>query len=330
MIRIAIIGLGQIGASIGLALNEKKELIYRTGYDRDSSISQQAEKKGALDKMARSLEIAVEDADLVLLALPTDQIKETLVQLAPYLKESAVVMDTAPVKERVAAWAKETLPPDRHYVGLTPVIGPAYLETHDYGIDAAHADLFRGGMMVIVAPPNTLSDAIKLAADLARLLGANSMFADPIEIDGLMAATHILPQLLAAALLNATVDQPGWRERSKVAGKAYAEVTGPVVQLGDAESLCSAAMLSGENLVRLTDSVIAILQNFRNDIENQDGNSLTERLERARVGREAWWKERHSNIPPESEMSPKVEAPQPSDYFARLLGLGGRKLKPKK
>lgn len=329
MIRIAIVGLGQIGASVGLALSDKKDLVTRTGYDREPFVAQQAEKKGALDRAARSLGKAVEDADVVLLAIPTNEIKETLEQLGPYLKESAVVMDTAPVKEKVAAWAKEALPPGRYYVGLTPVIGPAYLETHDYGIDAAHADLFRGGMMVIVAPPGTPSDAIKLAADLTRLLGANSMFSDPIEIDSLMAATHILPQLLAAALLNATVDQPGWRERGKVAGKAYAEVTGPVVQLGGANSLCTAALLAGENLVRLTDSVIAILQNIRNDIANQDGETLTERLERARAGREAWWNERHAGSPAGPEMVSQEEFPRSSDYFARLLGLG-RKTKPKK
>ena len=74
------------------------------------------------------------------------------------------------------------------------------------------------GLIGIVSPPQTDSGAIKLAADLTRLVGADPLFADPVEVDGLMSATHLLPQLLAAALLNATIDQPGWREAQKLAG----------------------------------------------------------------------------------------------------------------
>jgi prephenate dehydrogenase len=239
------------------------------------------------------------------------------------LKETATVMDTAPVKEKVAGWAKRYLPPGRSYVGLTPVLSSAYLHAHDTGIDAAHADLFRGGMMVIVAPPDAPSGAIKLAADLSRLLGAESLFADPLEVDSLMAATHILPQLLAVSLLNITVDQPGWRERSRLAGRAFAEVTAPVVNMGSSEALGSAALLAGENLVRLTDSAIAALQALRNDIKHNDRLALTEKLERARCGRETWWQDRQAI---DGDVAP-VEPPESShssDMFTRLLGLGKR------
>ncbi len=119
------------------------------------------------------------------------------------------------MKEEVAIWAKEILPAGRHYVGLTPVLNPAYLQEHKSGVEAARADLFRGGLMAIVVPPQTASEAVKLAADLTRLLGAAPLFADPMEVDGFMAATHILPQLLAVVMLNVTVDQPGWEDSVK-------------------------------------------------------------------------------------------------------------------
>ncbi len=114
------------------------------------------------------------------------------------------------------------------------------------GLEAARADLFQGGLMAIVTPATTNSAAIKLAADLTRLLGAMPLFADPLEVDGLMAATHLLPQLMAAALLNATVDQPGWREGRKFAGRAYAEATAPAVLPWDSHSLAAAALLNRE------------------------------------------------------------------------------------
>jgi prephenate dehydrogenase len=319
-VQITIVGLGQIGCSIGLALAEKKDLVLRVGHDKDYKIAQQAQKMGALDKISFNLPSLIRDADIVLLALPVDHIQETLKIIAPDLKEEAVVMDTAPIKEVVASWAKEILPPQRHYVGLTPVLNPAYLQEHESGLEAAHADLFREGMMVIVAPPHTASEAIKLASDLARLLGASPLFADPVEIDSLMAATHILPQLMAAALLNITVDQPGWREGRKIAGRAYSEVTGTLVQQGEPGALCTSALLAQENMLRVMDSAIAALQAMRSDIKNQDAAALTERLERARSGRESWWNQRVSANWLSEEMGKQAEIPKSSEMFGRLMG----------
>jgi prephenate dehydrogenase len=326
-IQITIIGLGQIGASVGLALADHKETIRRVGHDRKQENARRAEKLGALDKIEINLHAAVRGADLVLLSLPLDQIRETMSMIALDLKDGAVVMDTAPVKETVAAWAGELLPGGRHYVGLTPVINPAYLHEAEYGLLAAHGDLFHKGLIAIVTPARTNSEAIKLAADLTRLLGASPLFADPLEIDSLMAATHLVPQLLAAALLNATIDQPGWREARKLAGRAYAEATGPIVQLGDIPSLQASILLNHDNVVRIMDSVIAALQNIRNDINSEDKASLEERLGRARQGRETWWNQRQVADWASSDGMPTVETPTSSDVFGRLIGLNR---KPKK
>lgn len=328
-VQITIVGLGQIGTSIGLALAEHPELLRRVGHDRDFNIARRAEKLGALDKVMFNLPASVREADLVLLSLPLDQLRETMAIIAPELKEGAVVMDTCPVKEVVSAWAGELLPAGRHYVGLTPVINPAYLHATESGVEAAHADLFRGGLVAIVAPARTSSEAIKLAADLTRLFGANPLFADPLEMDGLMATTHLLPQLLAAALVNATVDQPGWREARKVAGRAYAEVTGPVVHLGEPKALRSSVMLNRENVLRVMDSAIAALQSLRSAIEAQSNEALEERLERARVGREKWFAERMRGEWISSEATPAREYDTPSNVFGRMLGLR-QKPRPKK
>jgi prephenate dehydrogenase len=321
-IRLSIIGLGQIGASIGLALADRKDMFVRLGHDRDRQIARQAEKIGAVDKIVPDLKKAAEEGDLLILSLPVDQLKEAIATAGPVMKEGAILMDTAPVKEAAAGWAREYLPENRHYVGLTPVLNPLYLQEHQSGVGAAHADLFKTGMMVIVAPPTTGSQAVRAAADLARLLGASPMFADPVEVDSLMAATHIVPQLLAAALLNSTVDQPGWQEGRMLAGRAYAEVTGPIVQLGEADALCSSAMLAKANVVRILDSVIASLQSIRGDLVNESGKSLTERLERARNGREQWWNQRQAADWNREEIRPNGEPEKGNDVFSRLTGIG--------
>ena len=328
-IQISIIGLGQIGASIGLALKEKKDLLLRVGNDIEIKVARQAEKIGAIDRHEINLLRLVKSADLVVLSLPLNQMRETLELIAPELRENCVVMDTGSAKEAVAAWAAELLPEGRHYVGLTPVLNPAYLHEVDLGINAARPDLFQGGLMAIVAPAQADSAAIKLAADMTRLLGALPLFADPLEVDGVMAATHLLPQLMAAALLNATIDQPGWREGRKFAGRAYAESTAPAVLPGDASSLAVTTLLNRDNTLRVLDSAIAALSAIRNDIDRSDEVSLDERLSRARKGRDTWWAGRRS-MEWVSEGAPGVKVPEMPSMFSRLFGIGGKMPKERK
>jgi prephenate dehydrogenase len=322
-VNITIIGLGQIGASIGLALAEHTKVVKRLGYDLDRKVVRQAQKSGAIDKGAGNLKSAVTNADLVLLCIPVDQIKNVMEHIAPVLKQGAVLMDTAPVKEVIAGWALEVLPEGCSYVGLTPVLNPQYLHTDTFGVDAARADLFRNGLMAIAAPPQTDSRAIKLAADLTRLIGASPLFAELLEIDGLMTSTHIVPQLMGAALINATVNQPGWREARKMAGRAYAEVSGPVVHLGEPGALATTALLNPENVLRVLNSVIAALKNIRDDIAEDDKDSLNSRLVRARRGRDIWWKERQAANWVAEEI-PRVKTSAASDVFGSLLRFGGK------
>lgn len=328
-IQITLIGLGQIGASIGLALGNHTDLVRRVGHDRELGVARKAEKIGAIDHAELNLPASVREADLVLLALPMDQIRETMEIIAPDLKEGTVVMDTSPVKEIVAAWASELLPAERYYIGLTPVINPAYLHGVDSGLDAARADMFQGGLIAIAAPPRTHSEAVKLAADLTRLLGSSPLFIDPLEVDSMMAATHLLPQILAASLLNATVDQPGWREGRKLAGRAYAEATGPLVQLSEPKTLRASVLFNRENMLRVIDGTMAALQSIRSDIQDENGDALEERLDRARQGRERWWRQRQANEWAGPEATASVELPTTSEVFGRLFGLG-RKPKDKK
>jgi len=322
-VRITIVGLGQIGASVGLALAEHPSLVKRIGYDRETDVARRAEKMGALDRLVLELPAAVREADLVLLALPVDQIRSTLEAIRTDLRRGVVVMDTGPAKEKVASWAEELLPPDRYYVGLTPVINPDYLHEIDSGVGAAHPDLFRKGLIGITAPPGVASEAVKMAADFTRLLGAAPLFFDPLEMDGLVAATHILPQLLAAALLNATVDQPGWPEGRKIAGRSYAETTAAALHATEAKTLAEAALLNRENVLRVIDSAIAAVQAIRHDLQNEDEESLEEKLTRARRAREEWLKVR-LNAEWVRQDLPKAAPPATSGLFGRLMGLEKR------
>lgn len=321
-IQLTIIGLGQIGASIGLALAEHKDKIRRAGSDIDGKVMQQAQKLGAVDKTAVHLSVVIENADIVILAIPQDQVREMIEAIAPVLKNGALLMDTAPSKAVITKWAAEFLPDGCSYIGLTPVLNPRYLHSEVFGLSAAHADLFHDGMFGIVTPQHTNTQALDLATDLIQLMGADPLFVDLYEIDGLMASTHLMPQLVSIALLNATLDQPGWKEARKVAGRAFAEVSGPAAHLDDAEALVVSADLNKENIVRKLDDVIAALQGLRADIDQGNSENLTTRLKHAKAGVNLWWKERGGGNWLREEMPRSETLPTRPNVMGNLFGFG--------
>ena len=90
-VQITIVGLGQLGASVGLALGSRQDDIHRVGHDKNSEAAKAAQKKGAVDDVKNNLPAAVREADIVLLSLPIDEIRATLEVIAPDLREGAVV-----------------------------------------------------------------------------------------------------------------------------------------------------------------------------------------------------------------------------------------------
>lgn len=317
-VQITIIGLGQLGASVGLALGSRGTDIHRVGHDKSPETERKAQKIGAVDDVKHNLPAAVREANIVLLSLPLDEIRATLEVIAPDLPAGAVVMDTAPMQSAVAEWAQELLPEGRYYVGLVPAINPIYLHRIDLGVDAAQEDLFDDGVVVVGTLPGVPGEAVKLVTDLINTLGAMPFFADMAETDGLMASTHIVPQLMAAALLNALVDQPGWMEARKLAGRPFAALTSALAYQDEVQSLGEAALLNSDNVVRVLDVVIGSLQGLRDDVSDGNRENVSERLEMALEGRRRWLGERLQGD--WSNESKPAEAVQIPNFLERLLG----------
>ena len=287
-IKIAIIGLGQIGASIGLALANQTQQVERVGHDPDPLLAREAEKLDALDKSVLNLPASVDNADLVILALPAAETRKTIEIIAQDLKEEAVVLNFSTNQAAAASWAAKNIKSGRYFLSLYPAIQTDYLLDPASGLEAARADLFHNGLVAITCPPNTSSDAIKLASDFVVLLGASPYYADPVEVDGLLAASHFLPQLSAAALINSVVGQPGWRENQKLANRSFAEATAPV-RLIDADDVPALPFhLDRDNILRMLDDYLASLQDLRNLLAEDDQDALSEVLVHANTARNEW------------------------------------------
>ncbi len=315
-VQITIIGLGQIGASIGLALSQHKNIVSVVGHDIELAVERAAQKKGAVEKAEHNLPKAVKDARIVLLALPVHQIRETLEFIAPDLMEGTVVVDTAPIKSEVAKWAKDILPEGCYYVGLVPTIGSEFLSDAGTGLDSAKADLFSKSIFLVTAPPGAPGEAVQLVSDLVKMLDATAMLTDIVESDGLMTSAHLLPQLVSAALLNATVDQPGWMDVRKLAGRAYLAATSGLMPQDAPESLQMLSLQNRENTVRSLDVMISALGALRDDIEDGKDELVKDRLQAALTGRQNWMNERNAANWVEMQREPP-DYPSVSD---RLLG----------
>jgi prephenate dehydrogenase len=292
-LQITIIGLGQIGSSIGLALKARNLDVRLVGHDKSQQTAREAQKLGAVDDVKYNLSASVRDSNVVILALPFAAIRETLEIIAPDLQEGTLLLDTAPSKATVVRWANELLPQGGFYIGLSPAINPQYLHGTESGLKAARADLFNKGLIVVNTQTGIPGDVFDLAMELVGLFGAVPLLMDAAEADGIFAAIHILPQLAASALLGATVDKPGWHEARKLAGRPYAAGTSGVAYHDDVLSLRDAVLENRENTVRLLNTYIASLIELRDEINDNDREALSTRLENNLRGRTRWFDERN-------------------------------------
>lgn len=315
-IQLTIIGLGQIGASIGLALANQTEKIKRVGNDREFAIQNKAKSLGACDLVEFNLPSAVREAEIVILAIPLDQVEETLKYIAEDLREEAVILDFSPQTSLAQKWFAQHVPAGRLYVSLVPSLNPVYVEQPGQGLEAAHADLFHQATIGIAAPARTPGEALKLASDLVSLLGAKPIFLDVLEVDGMMLTTHLLPQVLAAALLNATAGQPGWADARRFAGRPFALSTAALGETSP-EALKQALLANPAGSAHVLELMIGALTCLREAVKTGDEADLEKRLRLAAEDRETWLSERQRaewDGPDE-----KSKIPSFGEAFKRLL-----------
>jgi prephenate dehydrogenase len=309
--RITIVGLGQVGASIGLALRQAEVASAVIGHDRERAASDQAKKIGAVDRTHWNLVSACEEADLILVSTPLDAIEDTFQAIGPYLRPDCVVVDTASLKAPVMAWAAEHLPQQVHFIGGDPIPG-RYSQGHG-GVDTARADLFQGGLFCLMPSPTAGADSVKLTTELASVLGAKPLFLDAEEHDGLLAAVDHLPALLALTTMQTMITEPAWRELRKVAGPAFEISTVLVSAPSAAQS--DLYLLNKSNLLRWIDNYSASLQSIRELLAQDRSEELTERFVKAAQEWNSWMADRSEGQWIEGPRTEMPERPSMMDTF---------------
>ena len=222
MPRIAIIGTGLIGASIGLGLKASGEIedLEVAGYDRSSDNLKQAKRMGALDVSARDAQDAVRGAAIVVLATPLLAMRRIMHEIAPALEQGAVVTDTGSTKAEVMEWAAGELPQPVAFVGGHPMAGKT-----DAGPDSAEAGLFRNARWVMVPATRSAASAVDAVRGMIETLGAKVTLMDAEEHDAYVAAISHLPLMAATALFTLAHGSDAWPELSQLAAGGFKDTT---------------------------------------------------------------------------------------------------------
>ncbi len=283
--KIAIVGLGLIGGSIGLALRKAEPDFEIVGHDKDSSVLKQAHKLGATDKVEGNLISAIEEADLVVIATPAMAIRDVFEAAAPYLKPNCVITDTATVKEQVLQWAEELLPETVHFVGGDPMVSE-----DEAGIDAATPDLFTGSTYCIVPSANAHPAAIELVTGMVRTLGAEPFYLDAVEHDGQIVGVEHLPFMLATALLMTTTEAPAWRDISRLPSRTFWRATH--LSGTDPTVYRDVCLTNGENISRWIDLYVDSLKELQDKLASGDAEAWEELFAALMDTRRLWLERR--------------------------------------
>lgn len=219
---ITILGLGVTGTSLGLALQRSATQAEIVGHDKVPEASQAARKANAVQRLEWNLHAACEPASMIVLAMPLSEVDETLALIAEDLKPNALVFVLSDVLQPAAAMVSSRLRGHGHAVVGHPILNGMG------GALTPRGDLFEKAVFVVAASSATDPSALELASNFVESIGAQPLFMDPVEHDGIIAGVEQLPQLLGLALVHMLASSPGWFEAQRLAGRAFAQSSEPV------------------------------------------------------------------------------------------------------
>lgn len=271
MARIAILGLGYIGGSIGLGL--KKARLKNTeivGYDDWRRARKTAEKEKAVDSAFGSVREAVDGAGLVIVATPPAAVEEMFEEMAPHLGRGAAVTDVAASKRVIHSAAADRLPRGVSFIGGHPMAGNAAT----FGIENANAELFQGTRWFVCSTPSATDASVRSVLGMVRELGAEPHFLNDDEHDYLMAAVSHLPLLVSTGLFTMLRGSEGWTDFGRGAGDTFQTMTG--FNSGDPSLTTEIAITNREQVQHWIDRLVVELHRLRDVLDGSEEDVFQE------------------------------------------------------
>lgn len=279
--KVAIIGVGLIGGSLGMALIGRQLVDEVVGVDLSGEYLQAAIDLGAIHRGETSPQAGVKDADLVVISTPVGLTAEILQAIAPCLKPGALVTDVGSTKAQIVQAARLLLPAGTEFIGGHPMAG-----SEQAGVAGADRYLFENAVYILTPTEYNSRQKIMQIRDMLEAIGARVVEMDADEHDLTVAGVSHLPHIVAAALVNAAGDlQRSYDKTFMLAAGGFRDVTriasGHPVMWRD---IC----------ITNKDKILQVLKVFRDalavlekDIVNCDGEQLQQQFERAKQLRAA-------------------------------------------
>ena len=198
--RVAIIGLGLIGGSIGLAVREMLPGVATTGWDADAAVRRRAAERGLAGTICETAGDAVREAELVILCVPVGAMNAAAEAIAADLIPGTIVSDVGSSKRRVGEALARTLP-EAVVIPAHPVAG-----TENSGPDAGFPELFRHRWCIVTPDDTAPPAAVDALTQFWEGLGATVEIMDPAHHDLVLAVTSHIPHLIAYTIVGTASD----------------------------------------------------------------------------------------------------------------------------
>jgi prephenate dehydrogenase len=275
--QLTILAPGLIGGSVARAAKARGVARRIVIWARRPETRLALEGKDWCSATAETPEDAVRGADLVVIAAPVDRILPLLRQVAPSLKQGALVCDVGSVKGDISRMGHEALHGKAHFIGAHPMAG-----SEKTGWEHGSAELFEGRTCFLTPVASSDPDALKTVAAFWRDLGAEVVTLDPDKHDEIVAHISHLPQVLASSLCAfLAARDPSWRN---FAGGGLRDTT----RIASSDPRLWKTILA-EN----RDEVLRAIRDFQDELQglqaalaNRDYVEVTARLERGRAYRD--------------------------------------------
>lgn len=276
--RLAVLGVGLIGGSIGLAARARAGA-HVSGYDRDARALKAALELGAIDEAASSVAHAVQGADAVFVAVPVGALVETALEALDSAPPDCAVSDVGSTKRAVVSAIA-----DSRFVGGHPLAG-----RESGGVEHASADLFEGATWYLTPDASRSPQALERLASVISALGAHPESIDAHAHDRLMAHLSHLPHVFANVLISGAAralerEQRGLGGGLLGAGPSFRDAT----RVAGANSAIwiDIYLSNSDALIEALDDALQRLGEVRAALAGADGQALTGWNERARSERQ--------------------------------------------
>jgi prephenate dehydrogenase len=275
-LNVAVLGVGLIGGSIGLAARQRADARV-SGYDPDARVRERALALGAIDLAAESIAEAVADAEVVFVAAPVGALRETVAVALDAAAADCVVSDVGSTK-RVLAGASA----DERFVGGHPLAG-----AETAGVEHARAELFDGAVWYLTPTSATSGVLYERLHRLLTALGAQPTAIDAETHDRLLASVSHLPHVLANVLVAQAASTLGEAAEGRVpaVGPSFRDATRVA---GANSAIWTDIYLSNRDaLVAGIDRIAGGLAEVRGWLADADADAVRSWNEHARRDRDA-------------------------------------------